>query len=52
MKAARVENPICPDCRAVMVKAEEQNEEGDWGVRWLCECKVESPPKELVLNDE
>lgn len=31
--------PICPDCGGVMVKAHEQNEEGDWSVRWLCGCK-------------
>ena len=31
--------PNCPDCGAIMVKAHEQNEKGDWGVRWLCECE-------------
>ena len=31
--------PAWPDCSEVMVKAHEQNEEGDWGVRWLCGCK-------------
>jgi len=32
--------PICPDCNEVMVKAVEQNEEGDWAYRWLCSCKM------------
>ena len=31
---------ICPDCKEQMVKAKEENQEGDWGVRWLCGCKV------------
>ena len=34
--------PICPDCNEVMVKALEQNEEGDWAYRWLCGCKVKT----------
>jgi hypothetical protein len=32
--------PICPDCNEIMVKAIEQNEEGDWAYRWLCGCKI------------
>ena len=32
--------PICPDCNEVMVKALEQNDEGDWAYRWLCSCKA------------
>lgn len=32
--------PVCPDCEEVMVKAYEQDEEGRWGVRWLCGCEV------------
>ena len=32
--------PICPDCHEAMVKALEQNEEGDWAYRWLCGCKA------------
>ena len=37
----------CPDCFEIMIKAYEQNEEGDWGVRWLCECEV---PKDKIPN--
>jgi len=32
--------PICPDCNEEMVKAKEENQEREWGVRWLCGCKI------------
>ena len=31
--------PVCPDCHSTMVKANEENEEGDWCVKWLCDCE-------------
>jgi len=41
--------PICPDCGETMVKAYEQNEDGEWGVRWLCGCRP-SPEKIAQLT--
>lgn len=40
--------PICPECKETMVKAKEENSEGDWDVRWLCGCtvNVERKPNE------
>ena len=45
VRAAVFGVPFCPNCHASMVKAEEQNKEGDWGVRWLCECKAKRKEK-------
>ena len=41
----RVKMPHCPYCREEMVRAHEQNEEGEWCIRWLCGCK---PDLEVV----
>lgn len=35
-----MDRPICPDCNEEMVKSYEEDEEGGWGVRWLCGCEV------------
>ena len=44
-KSGATSAPVCPICGEVMVRAHEQNEEGDWGVRWLCSCL---PDPEMV----
>jgi hypothetical protein len=41
-----LENPICPDCDEVMVKAKTEDEEGSWSYVWLCGCKVEPPSRQ------
>lgn len=34
------DQPVCPDCKEVLVKSKIENEEGDWLIAWLCGCKV------------
>ena len=38
---AEIDNrPICPDCKAVMVKTHIELEDGSgWFTGWACECK-------------
>jgi len=36
-----VDYPVCPYCHQAMVRAHEQNEEGEWTVRWVCGCRVD-----------
>ena len=40
---AEVDNrPICPDCKAVMVKTHIELEDGSgWFTGWACECEYE-----------
>ena len=38
-KVVAINGAYCPFCRTAMVRCYEQNEEGDWGIRWLCECE-------------
>lgn len=40
--------PVCPYCHQAMVRAHEQNEEGDWAVRWVCACKPDPRTVEVA----
>lgn|GEM_PF-1617951 len=38
--------PICPDCKAVMVKTHIELEDGSgWFTGWGCDCKYETAPE-------
>lgn len=41
--------PKCPYCKERMTRAYEENEEGDWSVRWLCDCEI---PDEILAEIE
>jgi hypothetical protein len=48
-RATEGDRPICPECDEAMVRCHRQNEEGDWGVCWLCGCE---PDPEIVAKAE
>ena len=48
--------PICPDCKAVMVKTYvELEDDSGWFAGWGCECKYQCPkpkPKKPLSKEE
>ena len=42
---------VCKLCEQEMVRVLEQNEEGDWGVRWLCNCEVDENTIRMIESE-